>query len=337
VKAVVWNGPNDMTLESLETPRASAGAVIVEPRATGICGSDLIAYQGHMGVSNPGQVRGHEFAGLVVETDPQDAAWLGLPVVVNPLVSCGQCRACVRRADNQCARQATLGILSPGSLAERVGVPVRNLIALAPQVDLRAAAGAEPLAQAVHDVRVALRDRPAETTLVIGAGSIGLLVVQAARQLGIGHIAVLEPNSRRHALIRAAGADSVFSDRAEADDLANAGRSGDLGFDVVFDLVGIAATRQDAVTWTGRGGTAMFVGLHSDSTPITWRDALRREITIRATNASDQGDFITAVEWITEGSVQVPMPQLRALDDTPEIFRALAEGAASNEKVLIGQ
>jgi 2-desacetyl-2-hydroxyethyl bacteriochlorophyllide A dehydrogenase len=321
VKAVVWHGPGTITVDDVDDPRPAPGRVVVEVGAVGICGSDVTSYLGRMGVSRPGQIRGHEFAGTVRAATPEDAAWIGRRVTVHPIVACGRCADCRAGRDNLCADQASLGIQLPGGLAELVAVPVANLEPVAPDVDLRAAAGAEPLAQAIHDVELARRDGEITSVLVIGAGSIGLLVVQAARRLGIAQITVLEPNRVRHGLVREHGGGPVVADREQAAELA-----GPHGFDAVLDIVGTTATRQDALSWTRRGGTAVLVGLHADSSPLPWRDALRRELTVRGANASTRGEFARAAEWINNGEVATPVPPAAPLNAAPDLFAQLAAG-----------
>ena len=333
MKAVVWQGPNSMTVEQLPDPEPVAGEVVVRVEAAGICGSDVTSYLGRMGTSKPGQIRGHEFAGTVARTVDGDADWLGLPVAVNPILSCGRCRACLRGLDNLCPDQTSLGIQRPGGFAEFVRVPTRNLVALPPGVELRLAAATEPLAQAIHDVRLALRDGPVDTALVIGAGAIGLLVVQAAHLQGIEHIAVLEPNEARHDAALSAGAAAAFTDRAAA--ATHAAGNGVPGMDAVFDVVGTAGTRQDAVDWTARGGSAVFVGLHDDASALAWRDALRREITVRGSNASAREDLRLAADWLVNGLAGLPASVPEPLDRAPEIFAALASGEPASGKVLL--
>jgi threonine dehydrogenase-like Zn-dependent dehydrogenase len=324
-----------MTVDEVEAPRPAPGEVVVRTAAAGICGSDVTSYLGRMGVSRPGQIRGHEFAGTVVDTVSADTDWLDLPVAVNPLVSCGRCRACGRGADNLCEDQVSLGIQLPGGFADLALVPTRNLVALVPGVDPRAAAAIEPLAQAVHDVRLALRDRALDTALVIGAGSIGLLVVRAAHLLGVGHVAALDPDRTRHAAARAAGADLVFADReAAAVHAVDPGADRVRGVDAVFDVVGTGGTRWDAVDWTARGGTAVFVGLHEDTTPLPWRDLLRREVTVRGSNASTRDDFRLATDWLSNGLAGLPVDQTEPMDRAPEVFAALATGQRAGSKVL---
>lgn len=324
MRAVVWNGPESMAVEELQAPAPRAGSVVVEVAAAGICGSDLSAFQGRMGLSLPGQIRGHEFSGVVVDTDAGDSDWLGVPVAVYPLVTCGTCRPCRTGAENLCPDMVTLGIQQPGAFAERVAVPVRNLVALPGDADLVTASLAEPLAQAVHDIRLAQRDSPVDRVLVIGCGSIGTLVVNAARLLGISDIVVLEPNTARHATAQDAGASTVL---ASVDDVDRVIRdSGE--FAAVFDVVGTVATRRDTIRWTERGGTAIFVGLHDNETSLPWHDLLRREVTVRCANASNRGDFEVAVRWLTDGSVRFTGIHLASLNDGVDMFSALVSGMA---------
>jgi 2-desacetyl-2-hydroxyethyl bacteriochlorophyllide A dehydrogenase len=328
--AVVWRGPHEMVLEEVATATPSAGWVVVEPGATGICGSDVTAYKGLMGVSPPGTIRGHEFAGTVVDTTAADAAWLGATVTVNPLVACGHCRWCAAGFDNQCPDQRTLGILLPGSLAELVAVPVTNLVRMDPSVPMTAAAGAEPLAQALHDLELAGRDAPVESVLIVGAGSIGSLTVQVAVQRGIGRIDVLDPVAARREAALAAGATAAHDSPDAAADHAHD------GYDAVLDMVGAPDTRRDALRWTRRGGTAVFVGLSSAEDTIDWRDAMRREVTVRGANASNASEFRQAAAWIDQGVLRPSgQERLARLDEAPAVFADLATGRSGPEKTYV--
>jgi 2-desacetyl-2-hydroxyethyl bacteriochlorophyllide A dehydrogenase len=333
MKAVVWSGPNEMNLEDVAEPQAAPGWVVVKPSATGICGSDITAYKGMMGVSAPGTIRGHEFSGKVVAADNDEASWIGQTVVVNPLVSCGHCRHCRSGADNQCPTQKSLGILLPGSLAEYVAAPVGNLIAMS-GVPPTAAAVTEPLAQALHDVVLAQRDSPVRSALVIGAGSIGYLAVQVARHRGIESIVVLDPATERRIDALRSGASMAFAAPEDVD--AYLVEQVEKGFDAVLDLVGFPATRADALRWTRRGGTAVFVGLHSAGDDADWRAAIRRELTVRCANASSTADFEQAAQWLRDGRI-VPFAasDVHPLSAAPTVFRDLAHGAITRAKTFI--
>ncbi|MCU1475385.1 MAG: Alcohol dehydrogenase GroES-like protein [Subtercola sp.] len=335
MKTVVWQGPGVMTLENQPEPEATPGVVVVRVVAAGICGSDLTAFTGRMGISLPGQIRGHEFSGVVISSTPENADWVGVPVAVNPLLSCNTCRACRRGDDNQCAEQVSIGIQRPGGFAELAAVPVTNLVALTPNVDFVAAATAEPLADAIHAVRLGLSSGPAEQALVIGAGSIGTLLIASARLLGVTDIVVLDPDTRRHDAAISAGGTTIFDNRDDVNGYFATNPLG--GADLVFDVVGTPGTRHDAVQWTNRGGTTVMVGLHEDTADLSWRDIIRREITLKGSSASNRNDFRTAADWLNNGLIELPAWRADTLENAPAIFTTMTNGSrpSSLEKVML--
>jgi 2-desacetyl-2-hydroxyethyl bacteriochlorophyllide A dehydrogenase len=321
MRALVHRGPFDLAVEEVADPRPAEGTAVVEVAAVGICGSDLTAYTGEMDTARPGDVRGHEFAGRVVAAVGADERWLGRTVAVNPLVVCGTCRFCRSGADNLCPAGQIIGVHRPGAYAERVAVPVDRLVAFPDSVPFAVAATTEPLAQAVHDVRLAQRDGPVGTALVIGAGAIGHFVLQAARLLGTGSVAVLEPDTARRAAASAAGADRVFASAEEASDAL-----ADHPVDAVFEAVGTEATRRLAVGCTRRGGTVVLVGLHADDSPLAFRDVIRREVTLRGAMAETSEDFRLAASWLADGRAGLPAgsPPPRPLEEGAAAFSELA-------------
>jgi 2-desacetyl-2-hydroxyethyl bacteriochlorophyllide A dehydrogenase len=315
-------------------PVAASGEVVVTVQLAGICGSDVSAYRGTMGIARPGDVRGHEFAGVVSAVGADvEPAWLDRRVTVNSQVTCGRCWACDAGRDNLCPSLQILGVHRSGAFAERVVVPARNLVAVADSLGLELAAGAEPLAQACHDVRLALPAGPG-SALVIGAGSIGTLVVQAARLLGITDLTVVEPDPARRVAAGEAGAAVTLATTADA---APAARSGARdGFDVVFDVVGMGATRAAAVDLVRPGGQVVLVGLHTDVTDLPWFSVIRREVALVGANCFDRGDFDQAVTWLTEGAVRPPGTAHHAsLEEGPAVFAELAAGRAPAAKTFL--
>jgi threonine dehydrogenase-like Zn-dependent dehydrogenase len=320
VQALVYRGPFDTVVEEVADPVAVDGNVVVEVAAVGLCGSDVTAYKGQMDTARPGDVRGHEFAGRVVGAVGAAESWLDRPVAVNPLVTCGTCRWCRSGRDNLCASVQIIGVHRPGAYAELVSVPAQKLVAWPDDVPLTTAATAEALAQAVHDVHLALRDGPVETALVIGAGAIGFFVLQAARNLGIASVAVLEPDDARRAAAAADGAAAVYASVEEAAELTRSAQ-----VDVVFDAVGTEATRKLALAGTRNGGTVVLVGLHADESNLAFRDVIRREVTLRGSMAETAEDFRTAVTWLADGRAGLPdLAAPHALAEGPAVFHQLA-------------
>jgi 2-desacetyl-2-hydroxyethyl bacteriochlorophyllide A dehydrogenase len=254
-------------------------------------------------------------------------------VTVNSQASCGACPACDRGQDNHCPDLQIIGVHRPGALAERVVVPVRNLVAVGDSVTPEMAATAEPLAQACHDVRLALRGAP-RSGLVIGAGSVGNLVVQAARLLGLTHVVAVDPDAGRRAAALAGGASAVLESVGDAAAPAAALPEG--GFDVVFDVVGTQETRAAAIDLVRRGGQVVMIGLHTDVTELPWFTVIRREVSIVGANCFDRSDFEQAVAWLEEGRIHAPETVAHvSLDQGPEAFADLAAGRASAAKTFV--
>lgn len=331
MRALRWAGPDAMTAGEADEPVAAAGEVVVDVHRVGICGSDVTAYRGKMGIARTGDVRGHEFSGLVGAVgDGVDRSWLGRRVAVNAQVTCGECWACRAGTDNICPRLQIIGVHRSGAFAERVAVPARNLVAVTDAVTDELAATAEPLAQACHDVQLVLPAQP-RSVLVIGAGSIGNLVVQAARLLGVPEITVVEPHPERRAAAADAGAGTAAASTDEAGAVAAARPEG--GFDVVFDVVGVAATRTAAIDLVRAGGQVVLVGLHTDVHELSWFPVIRREVVVRGANCYDRGDFAQAVAWLEAGQIRPPETvRTVPLEQGPAVFAELAAGRAPAAK-----
>src|SRR4051812_17003182 len=178
MRAMVYSAPLTLQMQDVPEPEPRPGEVIVEVAAAGICGSELEGFASQSPFRVPPLVMGHEFAGTV--------AGMGRRVVVNPLLNCRECDLCLIGATNVCRRRVLLGIHRSGGFAERVAVPERNLVDLPDDISWSRGAMIEPLANAVHGIRLATAHMPLPRRMaVLGAGAIGLAVVVAAVHGGI--------------------------------------------------------------------------------------------------------------------------------------------------------
>src|SRR5919107_3102005 len=192
MKGIVWHGSEQMSVDEVPEPSVEPGTVVVRPTATGICGSEIEGYLGKMGNRTPPLVMGHEFAGTVTEvSEGVDESLTGRLVAVNPLSSDGTCRLCRAGLTNLCPNRKLVGIHSPGGFAEYTLAPAANVYPLPEGVEARTGALAEPLANGVHAAR--LGEGPVGYTVVIGAGTIGLMCIQAAVLDGIPEVHAVEP------------------------------------------------------------------------------------------------------------------------------------------------
>ena len=327
MKALVWRGPNLMTVDEVPEPRPKVGEVAVRSEAAGICGSEIEGYLGRMANRVPPLVMGHEFAGTVTEIgEGVDPAWLHKRVAINPVVGCGRCQYCKRGDRNLCPDRYLVGVSVPGGFATTASVLERCLFEIPADMDARLGALVEPLANGVHAIRKGVPDR-ASGAVVIGAGTIGLACMQAALLHGIENVTVIERHPTRRAQALRLGAHAAYT---SADDVKP-------GVDLVVDAVGAEATRLLAIELLSPGGTAVFIGMHDDESTLPWRRVVRGNHTIRGVFAYSDDDFQQALDWLADGRAGIgDLKALLPLEDGPDAFATLAKGPTDDIKVFLG-
>ncbi len=339
MKAVVWNGPEKMAIEEVPEPRVEAGTLVVRPDAAGICGSEVEGYLGKMGNRTPPLVMGHEFAGTVVEVgEGVDEGLVGRVVAVNPLASDETCRLCRAGLTNLCPARTLIGIHHPGGFAEKVRVPARNAYPLPEGLADAARVGAlaEPLANGVHVVRLGTAgEEPVEHAVVIGAGTIGLMCLQAAVLSGIPNVYAVEPHAARREAAIGLGAHAAYASSEEAWE-ALRGISDGLGADLVLDAVGATATRRGAIGLLRPGGRAVMVGLHDDETSLGFHGVVRGQIRVQGSYAYTAEDYEEALGWLVEGQAGIgALPPVLPLEEGPSAFKDLVRGPSAQIKVFL--
>jgi (R,R)-butanediol dehydrogenase / meso-butanediol dehydrogenase / diacetyl reductase len=337
MKAVVWNGPEEMAVEEIPEPTAEPGTVIVRPEAAGICGSEIEGYLGKMGNRTPPLVMGHEFAGLVTEVgEGVEEDLVGREVAVNPLSSDGTCPLCRSGYANLCPNRRLIGIHSPGGFAEYALAPVQNVYPLPEGVEARTGALAEPLANGVHAVRLGLAGHFVEHAVVVGAGTIGLMCLQAAVLDGIPEVSVVEPHQARREQALELGAHAAYASGEEAREALEGPTEG-LGADLVIDAAGAEVTRRMAVEVLLRpGGCAVFVGLHDDETTLGFHDIVRGQLDLRGSYAYTAEDYEQGLDWLVEGRAGIgELPPVLPLEEGPSAFAELVRGPSSRIKFFL--
>jgi threonine dehydrogenase-like Zn-dependent dehydrogenase len=339
VKAIVWNGPEEMAVEEVPEPTVEPGTVIVRPEAVGICGSEVEGYLGKMGNRTPPLVMGHEFAGTVTEVgEGVSENLVGREVAVNPLSSDGTCPLCRAGYTNLCPNRKLIGIHSPGGFAEYVLAPQGNVYPLPEGVGARTGALAEPLANGVHGVRLGLANHTVEHAVVIGAGTIGLMCIQAAVLDGIPEVSVVETHEARRDQARGLGAHAAYASGEEAREALEEPTEG-LGADLVVDAVGAQATRRMAIQELLRpGGRVVFVGLHEDDTTLGFHGVVRGQLDLQGSYAFTAEDYSQAVEWLVEGRAGIgDLPPVLPLEEGPNAFAELVKGPSEQIKVFLAE
>jgi 2-desacetyl-2-hydroxyethyl bacteriochlorophyllide A dehydrogenase len=256
LRAVVISTPGQFSVTDVPEPSPRAGELIVAPRAVGICGTDLHIVDGEFPPAPYPLIPGHEFAGEVVALGADvDGVRVGDRVAVDPSLFCGQCRYCRRQRGNLCEKWGAIGDTVDGAFAELVRVPARNAWPIGEAMSWAAGALVEPLSCVVHGLRRA-RMQPGSELLIVGAGTIGLLHLQAARYGGAASIAVVDTDPARRRLAEHFGADVV------ADSVASLveDRHG-VGYEYVIEATGVPAAVSSALDGVCRGGVLLVLGV----------------------------------------------------------------------------
>lgn len=294
MKAWVLHGIDDIRLEDLDKPRIKADEVLLEVKASGICGSDIPRVYQNGTYSFP-TIPGHEFSGVVAETGSEaDQEWKGKRVGIFPLIPCRKCTPCRNKQYEMCRSYGYLGSRQDGGFAQYAAVPVSNLILLPENVSFEAAAMLEPMAVAVHAMR-RLAPSISDTVAVCGLGTIGLLLVMFLKEAGLENIYVIgNKESQRRAVLELGLAESRYHDSREPDTEEWLLEHTDGGVNMFFECVGKNETLSQAVTCTAPGGKLLLVGNpYSDmklEKSVYWK-ILRNQLTVAGTwNSSFTGE-----------------------------------------------
>jgi len=341
MKALLLSEYRCLELVDLPKPEIGPRDVLVRVAACGICGSDVHGYDGSTGRRIPPLVMGHEAAGVVDSVGVEVTRFKpGDRVTFDSTVSCGQCDYCRMGRINLCDRREVLGVSCGdyrryGAFAEFVAVPEQIVYALPDSVPLEHAALIEAVSVAVHAVAITPM-KPEDDVVVVGAGMIGLLVVQALRHAGCGLIIAVDVVDDRLALARKLGADLTINgaDGHAADKIveATAGR----GAAAAIEVVGTTATIATATHGVRKGGAVTLVGNVSPTAEIPLQLVVNREITLRGSCASN-GEYPQCIEMLASGAIDV-RPLISAcipLADAPQWFDRLYGREPGLMKVVV--
>jgi threonine dehydrogenase-like Zn-dependent dehydrogenase len=336
MQALVLAEVGRFELVDLPEPQPGPGEVRVRVTQSGICGSELGGFQGTDGLRRPGLVFGHELLGVVDVYGPGSPTGSRIPagtqVVVNPLRSCGRCRICRAGRPNVCPRRQLLGGHVNGSNAELVVVDSGALLPVAGE-RADSAILAEPTACAVRAVRRSAVPRGG-TALVLGAGPIGLLLLEMLRLHGIETLLFSERMEGRVAAAAASGARRVPAEPSSLVEAVQAVTDG-YGVDAVFDAVGSSQTRESAVQAVRPGGDVCLVGLHADESTLPVRDLIRREVACMTSFAYTPEDFADAVALLASGAVRFHGEIVHAgLESGQSWYEQLVAGHPAGKVVL---
>ena len=340
MKSLLLSEYNHLDLVDTPVPSTGPDEVLVQVAACGICGSDVHGYDGASGRRVPPIVMGHEAAGQIAAVGKNvNGLAEGDRVTFDSTVYCGACPHCLRGNINLCDNRQVLGVSCgdyrrAGAFAEYVVVPARIVYRLPDQLSFTEAAMLEAVSVALHAVAVT-QMRPDDTALVIGAGMIGLLILQSLRATGCSRVFVADLDDSRLKIAKELGATEILSSKsdlvAQVMKLTNG-----TGADVALEAVGRSETVDAAIDCVRKGGTVTLVGNISPQVTLPLQKVVSRQIRLQGSCASS-GEYPKAIELLASGAIKVKplITAVAPLDDGPAWFERLHAGEKNLLKVVL--
>jgi len=336
MRALLYPEFNALSVADQPMPEISQDEVLIRVAACGICGSELESFKTQSPRRTPPLIMGHEFCGTIEQVGSDVNGFkVGQKVVSNALVSCNKCIRCERDDTHLCADRQIFGMHRAGAFAEFVNVPEVCLTEWPENLPGKAACLAEPLANGLHIVNLTEHLNP-EHILIIGAGPIGLMTLQAFKAKRSANITVSEISEARLDAASKLGADKTINS-VEADVLtAILEVTNGEGADLVVDAAGNAITNKLAIEALRPGGTAVFIGLLEDNNAVQSYDLILAEKKIIGTYAAKMEELKEALELMSTAKVDVgSWIHTFPLDQGFEGFELMLEGKDAHIKGVL--
>jgi (R,R)-butanediol dehydrogenase/meso-butanediol dehydrogenase/diacetyl reductase len=348
MKAAVWYEKNDIRVENIAEPVPDSDQVKIKIKACGICGSDLhefrqgpfiIPAKPHPLTGREGGpvVLGHEFSAEVVQLGSNVTGFnAGDRVTVNALITCNECYYCKKGAYNMCVKLGSTGFAADGGFAEYAVVNDYALFHLPDSVSNDMGSFIEPLAVSVRAVKRS-RMKIGDSVAVIGAGPIGLLVMQVCLAAGASRVFVVEPIKARRDLAKKLGAAAVFDPFKTNPGKMIAELTDGLRADIAFDCVGNQSAFDTALSSTGRRGTICVVGLSMTPVKVPFIRLWGHEKEI-VFSCGYENEFTAALALMADKRIDIEdmiSERIQLEDIVKKGFKPLIDDAAEYIKIVV--
>ena len=332
-----------MKLEVTEVPEPELGPedLLVRVRACGICGSDIHGIDGSTGRRIPPLVMGHEAAGVVAKVGSAVTAWkINDRITFDSMISCGKCPFCRSGHMNLCDNRMVLGVSCGdyrrhGAFAEYVAVPQHICYMLPDEQPFEHAALIEAVSVAVHAVEVT-PVRLGDTAVVVGAGMIGVLTVQAAKNAGCTTVYAVDLDDAKLEMAVKLGAAEGFNPK-HCDPVAEIlKRTNGKGADIVLEAVGATDPIKTALACVRKGGTVTLIGNITPKIELNLQSVVTREIRLQGTCGSN-GEYPACIDLLVKGLIKVDsiISERVSLEDAPRAFERLYNHEPNLMKVIV--
>jgi 2-desacetyl-2-hydroxyethyl bacteriochlorophyllide A dehydrogenase len=331
MKSIQYTAAKHVEVGEKARPEPGPGEVLIKVAYAGVCGSDMIIYQGLHSRAQAPLIMGHEFSGTIVKG--HGALPPGTPVTVYPLLSCGHCQPCRNGYAHVCDTLKLIGIDCDGGMAEYVKVPEDLVLPIPEGFSLKLGAFIEPVAVGVHAVSRS-RYRPGDTAVVYGAGPIGQCVAGCLKYFGASRVIVIEANPHRLDVARHLGFTVI--DAAKDDIRARVreytqGRNADLA----FDCAAHPSVQTSILDILRVQGTGVIVGSYKKPAEVDLIKIEFKELTLVGTRVYERRDFEAATAILQSGRIDFErLLSVAEPEDAPAQFGKLLVGDTDAIKLL---
>lgn len=338
MKALIYEGSKKLQIEEKPVPTPKEGEVLIKVKACGICGSDVHGYLGITGRRLPCYAMGHEFSGQIAAIGEGVTGFeTGQPVIVQPISSCGNCNFCIAGNNNLCPDRKLLGVMDvQGAMAEYVCVSEKQLIPLGEGCSFEIGALAEPFAVAYSAVEK-VRDYEGKTVLIIGAGMIGLCILEMVKIKNPAKIIVSDLSDIRLERAGERGADILVNPQNGDFEAQIRKETGSHMCDVVFEAVGREVTANQSIAALKKNGTTVWVGVSQHEITIDMHQVVTYQRTIIGSMNYTHKEFEKTAALLASGKLHTDglITKKISLDQAPEYFDELHDNPDKYLKVII--
>jgi L-iditol 2-dehydrogenase len=341
MKALVLSEYKHLAIEDAPKPQPADDELLIRIRACGICGSDVHGFDGSTGRRIPPIVMGHEAAGVIEAVGSGVRSFrIGDRVTFDSTVYCGDCFYCRRGQVNLCDRREVIGVSTPlfrrmGAFAEYVTVPERIAYALPDTMPFAHAALIEAASVAVHGASLTPLE-PGDAAVVVGAGMIGLLTLQAIREAGAERVFVVDVDDTRLEMARGLGATETFNSKTQNVVAEIQKRTEGRGADVALECVGITDAIGLAIESVRKGGAVTLVGNVAPKIELALQSVVSRQIRLQGSCASC-GEYPECIAMMADGRIRVEplISAVAPLEDGARWFQRLYDREPGLLKVVL--
>ena len=334
MKVIVCNTPGSLAYEEREKPIVEKGFSLIRVRRIGVCGTDLHAFDGTQPYFTYPRILGHEIAAEFIDGDA-DGFTSGEFVTVIPYISCGICIACKKGKTNCCSSLNVLGVHSDGAMAEYFLVP-SSLLVKSQGLSIDELALIEPLSIGCHAVGRA-EINPGDDVLVVGAGPIGIGIIQYARLAG-ARVIVMDSNAHRLDFVKELLGipDSINVTTQNALEVLSTMTNTSMA-SIVFDATGNLTAINNSFRYLAHGGKYVLVGLQLEAISFSHPEFHKREATLMSSRNATRVDFEKVIDSIKNGAINpnAIITHKLAFDTVVSDFSSLTQSGQYVIKALI--